>query len=176
MLSQTWNWQTAFREAYGFASMLNVEKWWALVTLEFATRDQRQAWPAITSLRKMDELLSTTLQVRGATNALPELRTVDLKTLMKEDDWSIQREALLEKIGQLNFTIPHFAPSVAGLAASYKAAIETYVKKRERIDVEGGLRMTPEARMQALASDFAQKIDALDSKRRALAETSLTAR
>jgi hypothetical protein len=175
-LPQTWNWQTALREAYGFSSMLEVEKWWALTTLEFTTHDLRQAWSMESSLRRLNELLNTTLQVRGETNALPELRTVDLKTLLREENWSLQREALQEKIMQLNYTAAYFSPAAAGLAYGYKDALDTYVKKRDHVGAEAGLRMTPEARTQALVSDLGRRLEALESKRRALSEPNLTAR
>jgi len=171
-----WNWQTAFREAFGFERMLDVEKWWALTTLEYTTRDPRQAWTLERSLRKLDELLSTTVQARTSPESLPEMRTVDLKMLLREENWALQREALMEKVSQLGYTVPHLSPQVAGLAVAYKNAIASYVDKRDHGGVNPSLRTTPEARTQSLISELTQRVDALESKRRALAQPTLTSR
>jgi hypothetical protein len=168
MLPMNWNWQTAFRQAFGFEKMLDVEKWWALVTVEFTTRDQRQAWSPPASLQRLDELLGTRVQFRGGNNSLPEVRQVDLKSFLKETDWTLQRGALTEKIGQLGYTAAHLAPQIGTLALEYRKVLEGYVKGREPGTVRPGLPMTWDAYQQKVVSDTIKKIEALDAKRRAM--------
>jgi len=173
MLPLTWNWQTAFRQAFGFEKMLDVEKWWALVTVEFTTRDQRQAWSPPVSLQRLEELLATRMQWRASQNALPENRDVDLGTLIRDIEWSLQRTALTEKISQLGYTAPHLAPQVGALAVEYRKVLDRYVRERERPS-KSSLRMTPEALQQKLVSDTIRRIEALDAKRKGMATTTMS--
>lgn len=175
LLPRTWNWQTAFLQAFGFSRMLDVEKWWALTLVEFTTRDQRQAWSGDMSLRKLDELLQTRVEIRNATNAMPELRLVDLNAILQERDATLQRQAIDAKISQLSYTAPHMAPHVAALALSYKTALETFLKKRTTLSFRPGLRTTAEAQYQGLVAETTRHIAGLDEKRRALALPTVTA-
>jgi len=148
--------------------MLDVEKWWALVTVEFTTRDERQAWSPAVSLQRLDELLSTRMQWRASENALPENRQLDLVSFIRDIDWSLQRVGLTEKISQLGYTAPHLAPQIGALALEYKKVLERYVRERER-STTTTLRLTPEAAQQKLLSDTIRKIQALDAKRKSMA-------
>jgi hypothetical protein len=176
LLPRVWNWQTAFMQAFDFPRMLDVEKWWALTVIEFTSRDERQAWSMDASLRKLDELLKARVEYRGATNELPELRFVDLPTVIKESDASLQRQELMEIVTQLGYTVPHMAPAVAAQALSYKQTLEAYLQKRDGNGVSPRLRSTPEALRQSLVDDTLRRVTALDQQRRALAEKSVTAR
>jgi hypothetical protein len=177
MLPATWNWQTAFREAYGFESMLEVEKWWALVTVEFTSRDQRQAWSPAASLQKLDELLLTRVEFHSQTNSLPETRMIDLKTALRELEWRFQSAALNEKIAQIGYTTPHLAPEIGSVALQYQAVLKTYIEKRERATSRaGGLPLTPEAYLQKTVDETLRQIEALDAKRRTLAQPTVSAR
>lgn len=176
MLPHTWNWQTAFLQSFGFERMLDVEKWWAMTAIEFTTRDQRQAWSTSASLQKLDDLLLTQVQFHNATNSLPETRQVGLKTILQDPNWTFQQQALNEKISQLAYTANHLSPQVGSLALAYKAALQSYVTKRLKAPVSPGLRATPQARAQALASEAMRKIDSLDARRRALSEPAVSSR
>lgn len=169
-LSKNWNWQTAFREAFHFERMLDVEKWWALAVVEFTTRDQRQAWSTSLSLQKLDALLATRLEIHNATNSLPETRLVDLAYLLEHTDWDIQAEALNEKISQLSFIAPHFAPQVGSLALEYKQAFESYLGRRATLNIRPTLRTTPEAQARTLAAETTRRVTVLDARRQKLVE------
>lgn len=169
MLPLTWNWQTAFREAYGFGSMLEVEKWWALVTVEFTSRDQRQAWSPAASLQKLDDLLSTRVEFRAQTNSMPEPRLIDLKTTLRQLEWTYQRAALEEKIAQIGFTAPLLAPEVGVMALQYQKILKAYIEKREKGTNRPGLPVTAEAYVQQAVDETLKQIEALDGRRKALA-------
>jgi hypothetical protein len=174
LLPRVWNWQTAFLQGFGFERMLDVEKWWSLTVIEFTTRDQRQAWSVDASLRKLDDLLKARVEFRGATNELPELRLIDLKTVLEETDATLQKDELRQVILQLTYTVPHMAPPVAARALAYKKTLENYLQKRDGFTVTPTLRTTPEAQRQTLISDTVRRIGALDQERRAMAERSIT--
>jgi hypothetical protein len=175
-LPRTWNWQTAFLEGFGFARMLDVEKWWSLTLVEFTTRDQRQAWGSDMSIRKLDELLMTRVEIRNATNSLPETRLVDLNTIFEEGDWALQREAINDKITQLSYTAPHMAPQVGALALEYKRTLQNFVKRRDGMQVRPGLRTTVAAQKQTTTTDTMRRLAALDQRRRMLAEQTISSR
>lgn len=174
MLPHTWNWQTAFMQAFEFQRMLDVEKWWSLTVIEFTTRDQRQAWSAQMSLRKLDELLRVRIEYRDATNALPQVRLVDLKTILEEDDPALQRQSVQEVISHLRYTWPHMAPQVAELAYSYQKTLESFLQKRSGAPVRPGLRVTAAAQSESAKADALRQISALDQKSRAMAERMLS--
>ncbi|HUS35583.1 MAG TPA: hypothetical protein VM680_09555 [Verrucomicrobiae bacterium] len=175
-LSRTWNWQTAFREGFGFARMLDVEKWWSLTVVDFTTRDMRQAWAGDMSVRKLDEVLMTRVEYRNATNALPETRLVDLNTIFDESNAALLTEALNDKITQLSYTAPHMTPQVGALALEYKNVFESFLKRRDVVQVQPGLRTTAAAQRQALAVETARRLAALDQRRRLLAEQTVSSR
>lgn len=170
LLPRTWNWQVAFMQAFGFPRMLDVEKWWSLTLIDFTTRDQRQAWSMETSLRKLDELLQTRVEYRNGTNALPELRLVDLKSVLQESDATLQRQAIEGMVAQLGYTTPFMAPQVGAMALAYKKVLENFVQQRNGINVRPTLRMTTEAQKQMFIDETLRRVAELDQKRRALAE------
>jgi hypothetical protein len=157
LLPRTWNWQTAFMQAFEFRSMLDVEKWWSLTTIEFTTRDLGQAWSQEMSLRKLDDLVRVRVQYRNATNALPEIQLVDLKTILGENDADIQRQALESVASQLKFTSVHMAPAVAAIAVSYQKTLEFYLQTRRR-------------------SDTLRRLEGLDQQRHSMADRTTAAR
>ena len=173
-LNKTWNWQTAFREAFHFERMLDVEKWWALTVVEFTTRDQRQAWSTALSLQKLEALLATRIETVNATNSLPETRLVDLPYLLERTDWDLQASALNEKISQLSFIAPHFAPRIGGLAYEYKRAFQSYLARRGNLGISPSLRTTPEAQARTIAAETARRITALDARRQKLVEPTIS--
>jgi hypothetical protein len=174
-LPGTWNWQTAFMQHFEFHRMLDVEKWWSLTTIEFTTRDQRQAWSQEMSLRKLDELVRVRVEYRDATNALPEVRLVDVKTILDENDPVLQQQALQEIVAQLKYTVPHMAQPVAAIALSYQKTLEAYLQNRGRAAVRPGLPTTAAALSQTQKSDLLRRLAALDQQRRSMAERNVTA-
>jgi hypothetical protein len=175
-LPRTWNWQTAFRDGFGFTRMLDVEKWWSLTVVDFTTRDMRQAWASDMSVRKLDEALMTRIEYRNATNALPETRLVDLNTIFDDSNAALLTEALIDKITQLSYTAPHMTPQVGALALEYKNLFETFLKRRDVVQVQPGLRTTAAAQRQALVMETARRLAALDQRRRLLAEQTVSSR
>jgi hypothetical protein len=173
-LPKAWNWQTAFREAFGFERMLDVEKWWALAMVEFTMRDQRQAFSTPVSLEKLNTLLGTPMEMHSATNALPETRMVDLQTLLEKTDWQLQAQALRDKISQLGYTANHLAPPVGTLALQYKAVLQSYLTKRANMAVRPTLRTTPEAQRKTLAAEAVRRLAALDARRQKLSEPTVS--
>jgi hypothetical protein len=173
-LPRTWNWQTAFMQAFEFQRMLDVEKWWSLTVIEFTSRDQRQAWSQAVSLRRLDEALRVRVEYRAATNALPETRLVDLKMVLEEDDATLQRQALEEILNQLRSTAPYMAAQVAGAATSYQKTIETYLQKRAGRNVTPGLRTTSAAQSESLKAETLRRLATLDEQCRAMAERIVT--
>ena len=59
-LPRHYNWQTAFFDAFGhdFHSPLDLEKWWALRMVNFASRAPGPRWTTDVSLARLEELMS----------------------------------------------------------------------------------------------------------------------
>jgi hypothetical protein len=157
LLPRTWNWQTAFMQAFEFRSMLDVEKWWSLTVIEFTTRDQRQAWSQEMSLGKLDDLVRVRVEHRDATNALPEVRLVELKTIFADNDADLQQQAAESMVSQLKYTSAHMAPPVAAIALGYQKTLEFYLQTHRR-------------------SDTLRRIEGLDQQRRSMADRMTAAR
>lgn len=157
LLPRTWNWQTAFMQAFDFKSMLDVEKWWSLAVIEFTTRDLRQAWSQEMSLRKLDDLVRVRVEYRNATNALPEIRLIDLKSILDESDSDLQQRAVEGVVSQLKYTSAHMAPPVAAIAAGYQKTLEFYLQTHRR-------------------SDTLRRLESMDQQRRSMADRTTAAR
>lgn len=175
LLPGAWNWQTAFLHAFGFERLLDAEKWWALASLEYVTRDVGQAWSDEASLARLDELLATPVEIRAGTNSLPTLRSISLGEFLQTGDWHTQRKALNEKLTQLTFLSIHLAPNARALAIEYRKTLQTYLEKRDNVGVKSASKLPKATQEKAHLQEALRKISDLDSKRTALSQRGLTA-
>lgn len=174
LLPANWNWQTSFLHSFGFNRMLDAEKWWALASLEYVTRDVAQAWSEQASLNRLEDLLVTPVEVRSATNSVPSTKNLALRQLL-DTEWSAQKKALEEKSRQLNYLSIHLAPGARSLAGEYRAAIESYLNRRQQILIKANPRIPKSAQERIAAQDAQKKFAALDEKLAALSRRGLTA-
>jgi hypothetical protein len=168
-LPNTLNWQTIFLGVYRqhFARLLDVEKWWALVWLDFKNRESREVWPIDVSAHKLRAGLLTSIEVTAFTNSLPQRQEVGLPVVLEKADFSVQRQILGQKLQQLYFLSYTLAPEVAVIAGKYRSSIQEYLQKRAA-DVQPGLKMDPETRLQIMTKEAARTFTALDGQLQAL--------
>jgi len=164
MLPQVYNWQTAFQNAFSedFPRPLDVEKWWALQTLGFASRDPGPMWTPATSRDKLDEILSASVEFRSASNNLPVSAEVSLQDVIRNFDPARQAEILQTKLRDLGLAQLRMAASFAALTDAYRRAIAAYLG-------QGG--NTTRKSKKISADDTVKKLDALDAQRRIIEET-----
>lgn len=162
------NWQIAFREAFkrDFASQIELEKWWALQTVNFAALDVGPMWTAAASREKLDEVLSVPVEYRSSSNSLPVHAETSLQDAVRNFD-SAQRTLLLQnKLRDLQLAELRMAPEFAALTAGYAKAISDYLGQTPlpRKILFGRHFFTASPR--ADAEKMLKILDDLDAKRR----------
>jgi hypothetical protein len=160
------NWQTMFLRVYRqhFPRMLDIEKWWTLVWIDFKNREAHELWPLDVSAQKLRSALLTSIEVSAYTNSLPQRQEVPLAVVLERATFSTQKEILAQKLQQLFFLSFTLAPDAAVIAAKYRAAIQEYLEKRVAADVQPSLKMDPEKRNQLLAREAGRAFAELDSQ------------
>jgi hypothetical protein len=132
LLPRYYNWQLAFREAFkrDFPSQIELEKWWALQTVNFAALNVGPMWTADTSGAKLDEILSVPVDYRSASNNLPVHAETSLQDAIRNFD-SENRVSLLQiKARDLQIAELRMSPQFAELTAQYVQTISDYLGQR----------------------------------------------
>jgi len=101
LLPQYLNWQTAFHRAYvdSFPNMLNLEKWWAVLTASVTQFNEKRRWNMERSLEELGRLLNPQAKVAATSEDLPQWQTFAFKDILA--NWSKeQREAQIRRLTQ----------------------------------------------------------------------------
>jgi hypothetical protein len=169
-LAGCYNWQTAFFRAFHahFAQQLDLEKWWSLQVVNLTGRDSRlltleESW------RELDRIVRTPVEVRHATNELPERSEVTLQFIVREWDQIQQTPALQARLRDLEVIRHRAPPDLAGLITDYYNVLSSYLRQRDKV----GLILTsttrdPNIRLKTLVRDAVKQLDVLDARRMAL--------
>ncbi len=162
-LPRYYNWQLAFLAAFhaDFQTPLDVEKWWALQTVQFTGRDLTQAWPRDESWRKLDEIIRSQVEVRTGNDELPLHTEASLQTILREWEGAQQIPLLQRKLLELDLLRPRAAIEMAPLVDDYRRAIQIYLQKRNPTGTVS----------DRLVADTVNQLDALDARREALRPT-----
>jgi len=173
-LPQFYNWQLAFRTAFqnDFASPLEVEKWWALQSVDFVSRGDGPQWTPSVSAEKLDEILSVPIDYRAASNNLPMYSEISLQMAVGNFDPQLQAEILREKVRELDLAQLQMAPQFAVLNSQYREVLADYLGDESSASTVSRWIKHPPA--PASPRKTLEKLDALDARRRAL-ETTLDA-
>ena len=88
LLPQYFNSQTAFHKAYSqtFPNMLELEKWWAVITASVTQFNEKRRWDMEKSLTELGGILNPPAKVALDKNSLPIWRTYAFKDVLT--DWS----------------------------------------------------------------------------------------
>jgi hypothetical protein len=168
-LPSHYNWQFAFLHAFQghFARPIDVEKWWAVQSLQFASRDLTRVWPLPQSWQKLDETLLTPVEVRTGPAELPMHADVSLQTILKEWEGQRREQALQIKLRELELLRHNVARELSGLVQDYCLALETYLGKRAPT---WPLRAFDSKRAfeQRTVQQTAQQLNTLDARRKSL--------
>jgi hypothetical protein len=164
-LPQHYNWQLAFLSAYQthFASLLEIEKWWALQVADFTGYDITQTWPADKSWQKLDETVRSGIQVRTAADELPFHAQATLQNIIRDWDRVPQRLALQSKLRELEGVESRVSHDLVFLADDYHKVIAYYLNHRDKRGLLLGLRKKAIRRHAAAAA--LMQLDALDARR-----------
>jgi hypothetical protein len=167
VLPQFYNWQLAFRAAFraDFPSPLDLEKWWALQTVDFVSRDGGLQWSPDVSRGKMDEILSVSIDYRTGSNSMPVRAEISLQALINNFDSARQAEILQEKVRDLDLAQLQMAPQFAVLNDQYRRALADYLDDNPQATASRWIKHPP-SRIGSVKT--IQRLDALDAQRRAL--------
>lgn len=170
-LPRYYNWQTAFWPAFhgNFSSALQVEKWWALQSVIFASRSPGPQWTLDVSRQKLNEILSVPVQYRGASNNMPTFAEISLQSVIRNFDSEKQAEILQAKLRDLELAQLRMAPSLAVLTAEYRNALAGYLGQAH--PRRGTLVLNKDLPVKVSAHETLRILNALDARRRTLAMT-----
>jgi len=155
--------QLAFLQSFAahFQSPLDIEKWWSIRLVNFTGRDQHSRWNAADVLQRLDEILVAPVELRNATNALPQRGELPLQRLFSQMDFLQQRPLVQQKMQQLQ-TLQWNAPTeLARLIADYHAALAAYLQRRDNLDTAPAKGRAPDSARLASA-EAVKQLDLLD--------------
>ena len=164
-LPRFYNWQLAFLEAFNgyFLRTLDVEKWWALRSVQFSTRDLAQIWGIRESSEQLASTLRVPVRVYESTNALPEYSEVTLQKVVSTWQVEEQQQALQSRLRGLELLESRLAPEIVPIAQNYRGTILNYLQDHLKGQEP---RRTPIGRsvLKQIARDMAARLDALDQR------------
>jgi len=166
-LPQFYNWQLAFRAAFQaeFPSSLDLEKWWALQSVDFVSRDAGPQWSPEVSREKLDELLAVPMDFRSASNNLPLRAEISFQMAINNVEPQRQVAILQEKVRELDMAQLQMSPQFAVLNDQYRRALADYLNENPQASVSHWIKHPP---ARTGPRKTIERLDALDAQKRAL--------
>jgi hypothetical protein len=171
LLPRYYNWQTAFQAAFqkNFQRPLEVEKWWALQVVGFASRDPGPQWTSADSCRRLDEILTVPVEMRAASSAMPLHSDVSLQTAIRNFDPARRADVLQTKLRDLEIAQFRVAAPLAVLTDGYRRAVAGYLGQgRASVPASRWFKHPPAAAAKPKIEDTLKALDALDARRRTI--------
>jgi hypothetical protein len=167
------NWQSAFLNAYraDFPRLLDVEKWWAIVLVHFAGQDPSQTWSIPMALQKLDDTLHPPALVSADRKDMPHRAKLSVQQVITDWDYLRQRIVLKELISRLLLVRLKSPPELGSLVDAYRAAIDSYLNRRDRVGITPSLPGRPATRADWLVRGAVNALNDLDEKRAASGAT-----
>jgi hypothetical protein len=172
MLPRCYNWQTAFRAAFraDFPQPIDVEKWWALQTVSFDSRDAGPLWTPAASRDKLDEILSVPVEMRPTSTNLPVHAVISLQAVIQ--NFTFERQKAVLQIKQRDLELAHWrmAAQYVLLTDAYRRVLAEYLDQGTAPALAPGKapKPSPGAPSKRKIAETIKKLDALDAQRRAL--------
>jgi hypothetical protein len=128
-LTQNLNWQTSFLQAFHaqFQRLIDVDKWYALTTINVTGRDPMSLWPLQTTCQQLTDILQTSVQVRLGAGDLPLRTAASLQQILSEWEFSRQAPLLQEKLRQLEALRLRSVPEATPVLDGYWRLIRSYL-------------------------------------------------
>ncbi|MGO8765691.1 MAG: hypothetical protein ACLQSR_11240 [Limisphaerales bacterium] len=171
ILPHYYNWQMAFRAAFqnDFPTPVDMEKWWALESVDFVSRDVGPQWTPEVSRAKLDGILSVPINFRSASNSFPVHGDISLQMLIGNFDSQQETEILRQKVRDLDLSQLQMAPAFAGLNRAYRQTLADYLDEQPTASATRWIKRPP---TRPSPRKIVSRLDALDARRRVL-ETAL---
>lgn len=162
------NWQTAFFLAFGddFKRPVDVEKWWALRVVNFASRASGPRWTTAVSRVRLQALLNVPVDYRSASNALPSHAEISLQSALRSLNPEARDQVLQTKVRDLALVELRLAPPFGDLADRYRVTLGDFLAATVRssqpsVASKHGVPIN----RQASLADTLKRLDALDRRR-----------
>ena len=125
--------QLAFLSAFAdrFPTALAADKWWTLACVDFKSREANLRWSEAQTLLRLKEILHVPVEIRTATNAVPESRVMMTQELIRETAFQDHRPILMQSVRALFFVEMNSRRDLARLIRDYRDTIADYVRANE---------------------------------------------
>jgi hypothetical protein len=163
------NWQSAFLTAYQpvFPRLLDVEKWWAVVLVNFTGQDPQNAWAKDLALQKLDDALHPFVLVSTTRNDLPHRAQMSLQEIINQWDYLRQHIQLKQIAGQLTVMRVKMPPEMLSLVTDYLGTIDGYLKRRDQAGISRALPGMAPLQADAIVKETIRRLNELDRQRAA---------
>jgi len=166
------NWQTAFLQSFpgAFPRLLDAEKWWSVVLVQFTGHDPLNAWPQSVALEKLDDVLRPPVLVSDSRDRLPHRRRVTLQQILGQWESVSQRILLQNVLNELTAVRGRIPPELLTLVESYRQVLAGYLERRSDLNRARAWIGLPETDGAGLVGEARAALDDLDRRRAAIAD------
>jgi hypothetical protein len=165
------NWQSAFLAAFheDFPRLLDVEKWWAIRVIAFASHDAGPRWPMAASRNRLNDALNVPVEFRSDSNALPVHAEISLQSALKNFAPARRDTILRTKLRDLKLVEMRLAPPLNVLADGYRVVLADFLGEHKKIMHDFSYSLYPATVRRSLSvAEAVQKLDDLDANHRAI--------
>jgi len=168
------NWQTAFFNRFQpvFVRLLDVEKWWSVVLVQFTGHDPLNAWSMSVALDKLDQVLTVPVLVSDNRQGLANRRKVTVQELLEKWGFLSQQTLVQGVVNQLNTCRLKMPPELLELADGYQEILRNYLADRAQAGRARSLPGLPKTTADLLVRGASKKLDRLDEHRNAFRSAS----
>jgi hypothetical protein len=161
------NWQTAFFNRFQpvFVRLLDVEKWWSVVLVQFTGHDPLHAWSTSVALDKLDQVLSVPVLVSDNRQGLANRRKVTVQELLENWGFLSQQTLVQGVANQLQLCRVKMPTELLELTDAYQKVLRDYLADRAQVGRARSLPGLPRTTADLLVRDARKKLDRLDKQR-----------
>ena len=165
-LGSVLNWQTAFLKAYqaDYRTLLDVEKWWAVVDAANAINGSSGLWPRDIVMAHLSEIFTETVGPKEGHAEGVGRKSINLSQLIVVWDFAAQREVVDRKMEQLRQLLAHSDRNLAPLVEDTYRLLNQYVDDRTNAGRDPEKRSELEARGKLLAQTAARRLTMISQK------------
>ncbi|MBM3869788.1 MAG: hypothetical protein FJ392_02345 [Verrucomicrobia bacterium] len=155
------NSQLAFQRAFAgrFPTMLDAEKWWSVVWINFTASARYMRLSLAHSLDQLDEVLAAPITVRLGTDAVPSRKDLPLRELVANTDFQQHGSAVARAALQLQLLQVNSPVELGRLAGDYRQALLNYLKRRSTFSSRSS---SASADAKLALKEVIEKLDLLD--------------